>query len=237
MIRLGMRGEFGIPPWGRMEVRRHRLRPLGVHEPKVRLRPAAPWNQFGCSYFDEPIRRLAVHAFVHGHRTVTSQLASMRKAPSPGTLAGRHEGYTSSTRDRNRQGIVAMPKAPGHADSAPDRKWIPGARGCDGRGCIEHCAFPPASPLRCPEWSTVAGGARVARYSTLHEGRCADTGDGWAAATPAAVPSPTHGSRTAESTDTPSRGRMIFRSDARASTGGIRSHRREIAGSVKELDE
>ena len=130
-----------------------------------------------------------------------------------------------------------MPKAPGHADSAPDRKWIPGVRGCDGRGCIEHCAFPPASPLRCPEWSTVAGGARVARYSTLHEGRCADTGDGWAAATPAAVPSPTHGSRTAESMDTPSRGRMIFRSDARASTGGIRSDRRGIAGSVKELDE
>src|SRR6476620_11259298 len=87
------------------------------------------------------------------------------------------------------------------------------------------------------EWSTVAGGSRVARYSTLHEGRGADTGDGWAAATPAAVPSPTHGSRTAESMDTPSRGRMIFRSEARASTGGIRSHRREIAGSVKELDE
>jgi hypothetical protein len=220
MIRLGMRGEFGIPSWGRMEVRRHRLRPWGVHEPKVRRRPAVPWNHLGCSHFDEPIRRLAVHAFVHGHRTVTSQLASMRKAPSPGALAGRHEGYTSSTRDRNRQGIVAMPKAPGHADSAPDRKWIPGVRGCDGRGCIEHCAFPPASPLRCPEWSTGAGGARVARYSTLREGRCADTGDGLGGCHAGRRPVTDSRLETAESMDTPSRGRMLFRSDARASTGG-----------------
>src|SRR5262245_11044163 len=145
MIRLGMRGEFGIPSWGRMAVRRHRLRPFREHEPEVHRGSAVPWNQFGCSHFDETIRRLAVHAFVHGYRTVTSQSASIGKPPL-GTPAGRRESYTSTTRDGKRQGIVAKPKAPGHADSAPDRKWIPGVRGGDGRGYTEHCAFPLVYP-------------------------------------------------------------------------------------------